>query len=177
MACGYSLCISFFHSLQKSWCTNWTIKSSKIVWFSICWVWFHFISSELRTLMYFWKRWKRRQKRWFLYMPCFITLTVRWHACSYVVHTSQVVKSNTVKLHKCGPLLQTVGHPYLLLLGQPSFALLSTAQAGGPPSVEIGWATKNIIFEDVRSHKMTSFFTCHFFGQLAVVGIFSAHVY
>ena len=38
-----------------------------------------------------------------------------------------------------------------LLLGQPSSALLSTApQAGGPPSVEIGWATKTIIFEDVR---------------------------
>ena len=52
-----------------------------------------------------------------------------------------------------------VGHFYRrratlfpLLLGQPSSALLSTAQAGGPPSVEIGWATKTIIFEDVRGH-------------------------
>ena len=59
---------------------------------------------------------------------------------------------STVKLHKRGPLLQTAGHPFPLLLGQPSSALLSTAQVGGPPSVEIGWATKNIIFEDVRGH-------------------------
>ena len=78
----------------------------------------------------------------------------------------------TVKLHKRGPLLQTAGHPFPLLLGQPSSALLSTAQAGGPPSVKIGWATKTIIFEDVRGHKMTSFFTCKFFGQFAVLGIF-----
>ena len=78
----------------------------------------------------------------------------------------------TVKLHKRGPLLQTAGHSFPLLLGQPSSALLSTAQAGGPPSVEIGWATKTIIFEDVRGHEMTSFFTCKFFGQFAVQGIF-----
>ena len=58
-------------------------------------------------------------------------------------------KSSTVKLHRRGPLLQTAGHPFPLLLGQPSSALLSTAQAGGPPSVKIGWATKTIIFEDV----------------------------
>ena len=77
----------------------------------------------------------------------------------------------TVKLHERGPLLQTVGHPFPLLLGQPSSALLSTAQAGGPPSVKIGWATKTIIFEDVRGHKMTPFFTCKFFGQFAVLGI------
>ena len=84
----------------------------------------------------------------------------------------------TVKLHKRGPLTQTAGHPFPLLLGQPSSALLSTAQAGGPPSVEIGgWATKTIIFEDVRGHKMTSFFTCKFFGRFAVLGIFSVHVY
>ena len=57
---------------------------------------------------------------------------------------------STVDFHKRGPLLQTAGHPFPLLLGQPSSALLSTAQAGGPPSVKIGWATKNIIFEDVR---------------------------
>ena len=70
-------------------------------------------------------------------------------------------KNGTVKLHEWGPLLQTAGHPYPLVLGQPSSALSSTAQAGGPPSVEIGWATtKTIIFEDVRGHKMTSFFTC-----------------
>ena len=50
--------------------------------------------------------------------------------------------------------------------------LLSTAQAGGPPSVEIGWATKTIIVEDIKGHKMTSFFTCEFFGQFAVLGIF-----
>ena len=84
----------------------------------------------------------------------------------------------TVKLHKRGPLLQMVGHTFPLLLGQPSSALLSTAQAGGPPSVEIGsWATKTITFEDVRGNKMTSFFTCNFFGQFAVQGIFSAHLY
>ena len=80
---------------------------------------------------------------------------------------------STVKLHKHGPLLQTAGHPFpALLLGQPSSALLSTAQAGGPPSVKIGWATETIIFEDVRGHKMTSFFTCKFSGQFAVLGIF-----
>ena len=77
----------------------------------------------------------------------------------------------TVKLHKHGSLLQTAGHPFPLLLGQPSSALLSTAQAGGPPSVKIGWATKTIIFEDVRGHNMTSFFTCKFFGQFTVQGI------
>ena len=68
--------------------------------------------------------------------------------------------------------LQTAGHPFPLLLGQSSSALLSTAQAGGPPSVEIGWVTKTIIFENVRGHKMTSFFTYNFFGQFAVLGIF-----
>ena len=62
---------------------------------------------------------------------------------------------STVRLHKRGPLLHTVGHPFRLLLGQPSSTLLSIAQAGGPLSVEIGWATKTIIFEDVRCHKMT----------------------
>ena len=52
------------------------------------------------------------------------------------------------------------GHPFSLLFGQPSSALLSTAQAGGPPpSVKIGWATKTIIFEDVRGHELTSSFT------------------
>ena len=85
--------------------------------------------------------------------------------------------TNTVKLHKRGPLLQTAGHPFPLLLGQPSSALLFTAQAGGPPSVEIGWATKTIIFEDVMGYKMTPFSTCKMFGQFAVLGIFSAHVY
>ena len=85
---------------------------------------------------------------------------------------------STVKLHKREPLLQTAGHPFPLLLGQPSSALLSTAQAGGgPPSVEIGWATKTIIFEDFRGHKMTSFFTCKFFGQFAFLVFLSAHVY
>ena len=54
---------------------------------------------------------------------------------------------SNVKVHKRGPLLQTAaGHPFPLLLGQPSSALLSTAQAGGPLSVEIGWGTKTIIF-------------------------------
>ena len=102
--------------------------------------------------------------------------------CSFTVYcvrigsprhtTFRKANFDTVKLHKRGPLLQTAGHPFPLLLGQPSSALLSTAQAGGPPSVEIGWATKTIIFEDVRGHKMTSFFTCKFFGQFAVLGIF-----
>ena len=81
-----------------------------------------------------------------------------------ILWSGDVVKFSTVKLHKRGPLLQTAGHPFPLLLGQPSSALLSTAQAGGPPSVKIGWATKTIIFEDVRGHKMTSFFTCKYFG-------------
>ena len=84
-------------------------------------------------------------------------------------------KKYTVKLHERGPLLQTAGHPFPLPLGQPSLssALLSTApQAGGPPSVKIGWATKTIIFEDVRGRKMTSFFTCKFFEYFAVLGIF-----
>ena len=75
--------------------------------------------------------------------------------------------SYTVKLHKHGPLLQTAGHPFPLLLSQPS-----SAQAGGPPSVEIGWATKTIILEDVRGHFMASFCTCNFFGQFAVLGVF-----
>ena len=99
------------------------------------------------------------------------------------IHLSQIMPNanaiyeyfflDTINLHKRGPLLQTAaGHPFPLLLGQPSSALLSTAQAGGPPSVKIGWATKTIIFEDVRGHKMTSFFTCKFFGQFAVLGIF-----
>ena len=87
-----------------------------------------------------------------------------------VVFKMVLKKMSTVKLHKRGPLLQTAGHP--LLLGQPSSALLSTAQAGGPPSVKIGWAAKTIIFEDVRGHKMNSFFTCKFSGQFAVLGIF-----
>ena len=63
------------------------------------------------------------------------------------------------------------------MLGQPSSALLSTAQAGGTPSVKIGWATKTIIFEDARGHKVTPFFTRKFFGQFAVQGNFAAHVY
>ena len=74
----------------------------------------------------------------------------------------------TVNLHKRGSPSQMAGHPFPLLLGQPSTALLSTAKAGGPPSVEIGWATKTIIFEDVRGHLMTSFFTCKFFGKYVV---------
>ena len=79
----------------------------------------------------------------------------------------------TVELHKRGPLLQTVGHPFSPATWPAQFCpLVSTAQAGGPPSVKIGWATKTIIFEDVRGHKMTSFFTCKFFGQFAVLGIF-----
>ena len=78
-------------------------------------------------------------------------------------------------IHKLGPLLQTEGHPFPLLLGQPSSAFLSTAHAGSQMSVKKGWATKTIIFEDVRGHKLTSFFTCKLFGQFAVLGIFSAH--
>ena len=57
--------------------------------------------------------------------------------------------SDTIKLHKRGSLLLSAGHPFPLLLGQPSSALLYTAQAGGPPAVKIGWATKTIIVEDV----------------------------
>ena len=104
-------------------------------------------------------------------------VTVGVSILKIILWSGDVVKFSTVKLHKRGPLLQTAGHPFPLLLGQPSSALLSTAQAGGPPSVEIGWATKTIIFEDVRGHKMTSFFTCKFFGQFAVLGFFSAHLY
>ena len=80
-------------------------------------------------------------------------------------------KKNIVNFHKRGPL-QTGGHPFPLLLAQPSSALLSTAQVGGPPPVQIGWATKTIIFEDVRGHKMTPVFTCKFFGQYPVQGNF-----
>ena len=87
-----------------------------------------------------------------------------------------LISLRTVKLHKREPLLQTAGSPFPLLLGQPSSALLSTAQAGGPLSVEIGWATKTIIFEDVRGCKMTPFFTCKFSGQFAVQGFSSAHL-
>ena len=65
-----------------------------------------------------------------------------------------------------------VGNPFPLLLGEPSSALLSTAQAGGPPSVKMGWAAKTIIFQDVRGLKMTSFFPCKFFGQFVVHSIF-----
>ena len=85
---------------------------------------------------------------------------------------------DTVDLHKRGPHLQTptlpypTGYPFPLLLGQPSSALLSTAQAGGLPSVKIRRATKTVIFEDVRGHKITLFFTCEFFGQFAVLGFF-----
>ena len=93
------------------------------------------------------------------------------------MHQDRLESVSTVKLHKRGPLLQTAGNPLSLLLSQPSSALLSVAQAGGPPSVAIGWATKTIIFEDVRGHKMTSFFTCKFFGQFAVLEYFSARVY
>ena len=47
------------------------------------------------------------------------------------------------------------GHPFTQLISQPGFDLLSwqivcTAQAGGPPSVAMGWAIKSIIFKDVR---------------------------
>ena len=87
--------------------------------------------------------------------------------CNRYINKIRKKESGTVKLHK-RPLLQTAGHPFPLLFGQPSSALLSTAQAGGPPSVEIGWATKTIIFEDVRGYKMTPFFMCKFFGQFAV---------
>ena len=97
---------------------------------------------------------------------------------TYLVFNSAVGTCNTVKLHKRGPLLQTAaGHPFPLLLGQPSSAVLSTAQAGGPPSVEISWATETIIFEDVRGYKITPFFTCEFSRQFEVLGIFSAHLY
>ena len=76
-----------------------------------------------------------------------------------------------------GHFLQTAAHPFSLLLGQHSTALLSTAQAGGPPSVKIGWATKTIIFEDVRGHKMTSFFMCaNSLVNLQFWEFFSAHL-
>ena len=68
----------------------------------------------------------------------------------FTQYTAYILLAHTVKLHERRPLLQTAGHPFPLQLGQPSSALLSTAQAGGPPSVEIGWATKTIIFQDVR---------------------------
>ena len=32
----YSFFISFFHLFRKSWCTSWTIKFCKIVWYHIC---------------------------------------------------------------------------------------------------------------------------------------------
>ena len=86
------------------------------------------------------------------------------HQSPPVSSTKLANQKTTVKLHKLGPLLQTVGHPFPLLLGQPSSALLSTAQAGG--SVKIGWATKTIMFEDVRGHKMNLFFRANSLGHL-----------
>ena len=62
---------------------------------------------------------------------------------------------------------------YLASLDLPIGQIVSTAQAGGPPSVKMGWATKSIIFEDVRGHKETQFFTCKFYGTIVVQGIFS----
>ena len=110
--------------------------------------------------------------KWFIQQNFF--LLCLFAPCSIFTSLEKLEKNSwcTVKLHKRGPLLQTAGHPFPLLLGQPSYALQSTAQAGGPPSVKIGWATKTIIFEDVRGHKMNSFSTCKFFGQFAVLGIF-----
>ena len=99
-------------------------------------------------------------------------IPIEHHEGDFESHFISTCVLCTVKLHKRGPFLQTAGHPFPLLLGQPSSALLSTVQAGGPPSAQIGWATKTIIFEDVRSHKMTPFFTCKFFGQFAMLGIF-----
>ena len=110
--------------------------------------------------------------------------------CKFLVFLMLILRSNfasrdfeqcTVKLLyvKLYSYIVNVAHVYRqratlfpLLLGQPSSSLLATTQAGGPPSVEIGWATKTIIFEDVRGHKMTSVFMCKFFGQFAVLGIF-----
>ena len=66
----------------------------------------------------------------------------------------------------------TLFHCYLASLVLPIGQIVSTAQAGGPPSVNMGWATKSIIFEDVRGYKVTPLFTCKFFGQFAVQGIF-----
>ena len=85
--------------------------------------------------------------------------------------------TSTVTLHKRGPLLQTAGHPFPLLLGHPSSALLSTAQAGGQQSVKIGWATKTIILEDVRCHEINSFLRANSLGNLQLWDFFSAHVY
>ena len=34
--------------------------------------------------------------------------------------------------------------------------VVSTAQAGGPPSVKMGWATKSIIFEDIKRPDFSS---------------------
>ena len=54
-------------------------------------------------------------------------------------------------------------------------ALLSTAQAGGPPYVKIGWATKTIIFEDVR--RGPHFSHANSLGKLQFCEFFSANVY
>ena len=51
-------------------------------------------------------------------------------------------------------------------------SLVYCPQAGGPPSVEIGWGTETIIFEDDEGHKMTSFFTFKFFGAICSSGNF-----
>ena len=61
---------------------------------------------------------------------------------------------------------------YLASLVLPIGQIVSTAQAGGPPSVKMGWATKRNIFEDVRGHKETQFVTCQFYGKFVVQGFF-----
>ena len=61
---------------------------------------------------------------------------------------------------------------YLASLVLPLGQIVSTAQAGGPPSVKMVWATKRIIFEDIRGHKETQFPKCQFYGKFAVQGIF-----
>ena len=51
-----------------------------------------------------------------------------------------VTTKGAVNYHIRGPLWQTVGHPYSLRLASPTLPSrqqLSTAQAGGPPSVEM----------------------------------------
>ena len=120
----------------------------------------HIISLPIFPLLLLWGRlppYQRSANRKIL------RATYLWFVIIFSVVFCSV--KNTVKLHKSGPLLHTAS-PVL------PFCLLPSAQVGAALRLSKVWATKTIIFEDVRGHKMTSFFTCKFSGQFAVQGIF-----
>ena len=80
---------------------------------------------------------------------------------------------NTVDLHKRRPLLQTGGGPpffpakYLKASPVlPSWQIVSTTPAGGPPSAKMGWASKSNIFEDLEAQKLLEFLLANCLGDL-----------